>query len=119
MDVFDHKIGRVFSKWVLEPRGLSTRQHMALVHANEPVMIAKIPSFIQDFAGAELGFTASAKLLLVVQFQLPWMVTSPGAITMVVVSTVAEKPTNDGTLPPQDRKYFLTCCSEFYKVDRN
>ncbi len=54
----DRKFGRVFSKWILEPKSAVTRKAMAVGPANEPVMRAQLASFLREEANADIALTA-------------------------------------------------------------
>lgn len=87
---------------------------MALYHANEPVMVAKLLSFVHQYAGAGLGITDLARDRLGGPVPTPILGISPDAISFVVNTTFVDGPSFDGLLSSGQRKELAECCTECY-----
>lgn len=75
----DRTFARVFSKWILQPKGTKTRKAMEIGNSNEPVMMAELSSFFYDISAADVNKTAIVYISLVKKSQSTWLGTSPDA----------------------------------------
>lgn len=57
LSLMDCKFARVFSKWLLQPKSVHVRKSVAISHANDPVMSAKLAPIFKEDACADIGIS--------------------------------------------------------------